>query len=60
MTAGSDEYNTINAESVGLQNSFFIKSYYKFMSDLNPPKKSRVVSIYDTYLHFISLNIYLF
>ena len=46
ITAGSEEYNTINAESVGLQNSIFIKSYYKFMSDLNPPKKSRVVSIY--------------
>ena len=54
MTPGSDEYNTINAESVGLQNSFFIKSYYKFMSDLNPPEKSRVVSICDTYLHLFS------
>ena len=60
MTAGSDEYNTINAESVGLQNSIFIKSYYKFMSDLNPPEKSRVVSICDTYLHLFSLNMYLF
>ncbi len=60
MTAGSDEYNTINAESVGLQNSTFIKSYYKFMSDLNPPEKSRVVSICDHYLHLFSLNMYLF
>ena len=60
MTAGSDEYNTINAESVGLQNSIFIKSYYKFMSDLNPPEKSRVVSICDTYLHLFSWNMYLF
>jgi len=45
MTAGSYEYNTLNAESVDVQNSFFIKSYYKFMSDMNPPKISRVVSI---------------
>ncbi len=60
MTAGSDEYNILNAESVDLQNSFFIKSYYKFMSDLNPPKKSRVVSCDNTYLHFILFDNYLF
>jgi hypothetical protein len=60
MTAGSDEYNTINAESVDLQNSIFIKSYYKFMFNLNPPEKSRVVSICDTYLHLFSWNMYLF
>jgi hypothetical protein len=60
MTADSDEYNTLNAESVDLQNSMFIKSYYKFMSDLNPPQKSRVVSILNTYLHFVLFNNYLF
>ena len=49
MTAGSGEYNTLDAESVDLQNSIFIKSYYKFMPDMNPPKKSRVVCIYNTY-----------
>ncbi len=60
MTAGSDEYNTFNAdESVELKKSFFIKSYYIFMSDLNPPKKSKVVSIYDTYLNlFYSIITY--
>ena len=60
MIADSDEYNTLNAESVDLQNSFFIKSYYKFMSGLNPPQKSRVVSILNTYLHFVLRNNYLF
>jgi len=60
MTAGSDEYNTLNAESVDLQNSFFIKSYYNFLSDLNPPKKSRVVSIYHAHVYFILFDIYLF
>jgi hypothetical protein len=59
LTAGSDEYNTLNAESVDLQNSIFIKSYYKFMSDMNPPKTSRVVSIFNTYLNlFYSISTY--
>jgi hypothetical protein len=60
MIADSDEYNTLNAESVDLQNSFFIKAYYKFMSGLNPPQKSRVVSMYNTYLHFVLLYNYIF
>jgi hypothetical protein len=60
MIADSDEYNTLNAESVNLQNSFYIKSYYKFMSDLNPPQKSRVVSMYNTYLHIVLLYNYIF
>jgi hypothetical protein len=60
MTAGSNEYNALNAESVDPQNSFFIKSYYKFMSDLNPPKKSRVLSIYNIYLNVLLFNNYLF
>ena len=60
MTADSNEYNTLDAESVDIQNSIFIKSYYKFMSDLNPPQKMTVVSIHNTYLHFIMLNNYLF
>ncbi len=42
MIADSDEYNTLNAESVDLQNSIYIKSYYKFLSDLNPPKKAEL------------------
>ena len=61
MTAGSDEYNTLNVESIDLQNSFFIKLYYKFLSDLKPPKTSRVVSIYyHTYFYLILFIYYKF
>ena len=60
MTPGSDEYNTIHAESVDLQNSFFIISHYKSLSDLNPPKTNRVGSIYHTHLYFIVFKNYLF
>ena len=59
MAAGSDEYNTLNAESVDLQNSLYIKSYYKLLSlnHLKPPKTSRVVSIYHTYFYFIFIHL---
>lgn len=44
MNENSDEYEFLNAESIDLQNSIYIKTYHKFLSDMTPPVTSKVVS----------------
>lgn len=45
MNPNSSEYSTINAESVDIQQMFYLQEYHKFLSNLNPPRISKVVSL---------------
>ena len=44
MNEKSNESAFLNAESIDLQDSIFIKAYHKFLIDMTPPMISRVVS----------------
>jgi hypothetical protein len=46
MNAESEEHGTLNAKSVDLQNSIYIKAYHNFLADLTPPLISRIVSLF--------------
>ena len=55
---GSDEYGTLNAESVDNQDRIRIREYHKFLSELIPSQISKVVS-FAMILHIFNITSFL-
>ncbi len=55
---GSDQFGTLNAESVDIPNSNRIREYHKFLSELIPSQISKVVSS-DIILLIFNITLFL-